>query len=165
MAKHRTPARQKHHDADIDADNAAPAQRPAPNLLFASASLALIPASRPEEYATHTAAYCMLDGAGTTPIPLKPGNSDQNSDHRKFEPPEFKREKETQTMVRVSSPAKLRPLSELTAKNLVMGVVPGLVICWNLRNAQLSAKSFVHEIAGSRGFPPLERASMLRIFY
>ena len=29
-------------------------------------------------------------------------------------------------MVRVSSPAKLRPWSELTAK-LVMGVVPGLV--------------------------------------
>ena len=36
------------------------------------------------------------------------------------------REKETQTMVRVSSPAKLRPWSELTAK-MVMGVVPGLV--------------------------------------
>ena len=30
-------------------------------------------------------------------------------------------------MVRVSSPAKLRPWSELTAK-MVMGVVPGLVI-------------------------------------
>ena len=30
-------------------------------------------------------------------------------------------------MVRVSSPAKLRPGSELTAK-MVMGVVPGLVI-------------------------------------
>ena len=29
-------------------------------------------------------------------------------------------------MVRVSSPAKLRPWSELTAK-MVMGVVPGLV--------------------------------------
>ena len=36
------------------------------------------------------------------------------------------REKETQTMVRVSSPAELRPWSELTAK-MVMGVVPGLV--------------------------------------
>ena len=50
----------------------------------------------------------------------------------KLEPPEFKStvnlsRKETQTMVRVSSPAKLRPLSELTAK-MVMGVVPGLVI-------------------------------------
>ena len=33
-------------------------------------------------------------------------------------------------MVRVSSPAKLRPWSELTDK-IVMGVVPGLV---NLRN-------------------------------
>ena len=31
-------------------------------------------------------------------------------------------------MVRVSSPAKLRPWSELTAK-MVMGVVPGLVTC------------------------------------
>ena len=31
-------------------------------------------------------------------------------------------------MVRVSSPAKLRPWSELTAK-MVMGVVPGLVKC------------------------------------
>ena len=30
-------------------------------------------------------------------------------------------------MVRVSSPAKLRPWSELTAK-MVMGVLPGLVI-------------------------------------
>ena len=35
--------------------------------------------------------------------------------------------KETQTMARVSSPAKLRPWSELTAR-MVMGVVPGLVI-------------------------------------
>ena len=35
-------------------------------------------------------------------------------------------------MVRVSSPAKLRPWSELTAK-MVMGVVPGLVspVLWN----------------------------------
>ena len=32
-------------------------------------------------------------------------------------------------MVRVSSPAKLRPWSELTAK-MVMGVVPGLVTFW-----------------------------------
>ena len=31
-------------------------------------------------------------------------------------------------MVRVSSPAELRPWSELTAK-MVMGVVPGLVSC------------------------------------
>ena len=41
-------------------------------------------------------------------------------------------------MVRVSSPAKLRPWSELTAK-MVMGVVPGLVIhgplhCTNCRD-------------------------------
>ena len=36
------------------------------------------------------------------------------------------REKETRTMVRVSSPAKLRPWSGLTTK-MVMGVVPGLV--------------------------------------
>ena len=34
-------------------------------------------------------------------------------------------------MVRVSSPAKLRPWSELTAK-MVMGVVPGLVTTRNL---------------------------------
>ena len=34
-------------------------------------------------------------------------------------------------MVRVSSPAKLRPWSELTAK-MVMGVVPGLVSYGNL---------------------------------
>ena len=31
-----------------------------------------------------------VDGAGTTPIPIKWGNSDQNSDHGEFEPPEFK---------------------------------------------------------------------------
>ena len=31
-----------------------------------------------------------IDGAGTTPIPIKWGNSDQNSDHGEFEPPEFK---------------------------------------------------------------------------
>ena len=39
-------------------------------------------------------------------------------------------------MVRVSSPAKLRPWSELTAK-MVMGVVPGLVTLSKLRNARL----------------------------
>ena len=39
-------------------------------------------------------------------------------------------------MVRVSSPAKLRPWSELTAK-MVMGVFPGLVILSN-RSSQKS---------------------------
>ena len=38
-------------------------------------------------------------------------------------------------MVRVSSPAKLRPWSELTAK-MVMGVVPGLVIRVNGKLAE-----------------------------
>ena len=44
-------------------------------------------------------------------------------------------------MVRVSSPAKLRPWSELTAK-MVMGVVPGLVkiFIWQL------IAGFVHGI-------------------
>ena len=32
----------------------------------------------------------LFDGAGTTPIPIKWGNSDQNSDHGEFKPPEFK---------------------------------------------------------------------------
>ena len=32
----------------------------------------------------------LIDGAGTTPIPIKSGNSDQNSDHGEFEPPELK---------------------------------------------------------------------------
>ena len=31
-----------------------------------------------------------VDGAGTTPIPIKGGNSDQNSDHGELEPPGFK---------------------------------------------------------------------------
>ena len=39
-------------------------------------------------------------------------------------------------MVRVSSPAKLRPWSEVTAK-MVMGVVPGLVKTGNRTVAQL----------------------------
>ena len=60
-----------------------------------------------------------IDGAGTTPIPIKWGNSDQNSDHGEFEPAEFKSTvnlqrkgnsdhgpsflpSETQTMVRVN---------------------------------------------------------------
>ena len=70
---------------------------------------------------------------GSGPCSRHSGSQDQNSDHGEFEPPEFKstvnlyRKKETQTMVRVSSLAKLRPWSELTAE-MVMGVVPGLVI-------------------------------------
>ena len=40
-------------------------------------------------------------------------------------------------MVRVSSPAKLRPWSELTAK-MVMGVVPGLVTFSFLNRRSLS---------------------------
>ena len=53
------------------------------------------------------------------------------------------REKETQTMVRVSSPAKLRPWSELTAK-MVMGVVPGFVTC-----TVSAALLFAHEVLHS----------------
>ena len=34
--------------------------------------------------------FSTIDGAGTTPTPTKWGNSDQNSDHGEFEPPEFK---------------------------------------------------------------------------
>ena len=43
-------------------------------------------------------------------------------------------------MVRVSSPAKLRPWSELIAK-MVMGVVPGLVILAKVTSHQRSAES------------------------
>ena len=42
-------------------------------------------------------------------------------------------------MVRVSSPAKLRPWSELTAK-MVMGVVPGLVNAKPRKSLAISAK-------------------------
>ena len=44
-------------------------------------------------------------------------------------------------MVRVSSPAKLRPWSELTAK-MVMGVVPG----WSFRTPQNSHPKFTSKI-------------------
>ena len=42
-------------------------------------------------------------------------------------------------MVRVSSPAKLRPGSELIA-NMVMGVVPGLVIVIHLKVKLLNSE-------------------------
>ena len=42
-------------------------------------------------------------------------------------------------MVRVSSPAKLRPWSELTAK-MVMGVVPGIWLCKNWRKSTQSQR-------------------------
>ena len=38
----------------------------------------------------HWVGAISLDGVGTTPIPIKWGNSDQNSDHGEFEPPEIK---------------------------------------------------------------------------
>ena len=43
-------------------------------------------------------------------------------------------------MVRVSSPAKLRPWSELTAK-MVMGVVPALVRQWLTQASRLVLKT------------------------
>ena len=40
--------------------------------------------------ATKNSWITRFDGAGTTPIPINWGNSDQNSDHGEFEPPELK---------------------------------------------------------------------------
>ena len=50
-------------------------------------------------------------------------------------------------MVRVSSPAKLRPWSELTAK-MVMGVVPGLVISGGRKVGHGLAVHGVGQISG-----------------
>ena len=54
-------------------------------------------------------------------------------------------------MVRVSSPAKLRPWSELTAK-MVMGVVPGLVnlIVRNLKNPVKQAENTQKDLGNSQ---------------
>ena len=64
-------------------------------------------------------------------------------------------------MVRVSSPAKLRPWSELTAK-MVMGVVPGLVKIKKKRtpkpkNRTNSAKEFSEQFEGVTGHYPLKQ--------
>ena len=48
-------------------------------------------------------------------------------------------------MVRVSSPVKLRPWSELTAK-MVMGVVPGLVINFGIALHYLYHKNLSAEL-------------------
>ena len=73
-------------------------------------------------------------------------------------------------MVRVSSPAKLRPWSELTAK-MVMGVVPGLITnlsftinCVQTRRiakGEAQKNPFSGDFLGGGGFDNFSGASVL----
>ena len=65
-------------------------------------------------------------------------------------------------MVRVSSPAKLRPWSELTAK-MVMGVVPGLVTA-QCGEAQIMAlENSLKDGLGAHGTLPSSGAGQERL--
>ena len=55
-------------------------------------------------------------------------------------------------MVRVSSPAELRPWSELTAK-MVMGVVPGLVMCFCEKFQKTREGGGCPKFPAGKGFP------------
>ena len=75
-----------------------------------------------------------IDGVGTTPIPIQRGNSDQNSDHGEFEPPEFKSTVNLERKGNSDHGPSFLPGKTQTMVRLVREMFPRLVLATNIRS-------------------------------